>query len=709
MTTTIKVAPDGAVTISVCEPEDSRVRAGFTKRSLRDAMQKNIAEVERLRDLAEHAEGVAPTPPPEPDSPVDAAIAASERAVSAWTASIVPGGVEYENHPKRVETAHDLAGRPLTSEAEAAIAAADRVGVELTEWQRGATLSKRVETATGGGPKDPAAFADSARRLREATGVDIRNVRPASGGPHVDLSGSVPIWEAEPVMDAARLAWEMLREAAEKSGVQTEDRVSFVEVSVIAECGTLEDALRLRYVLHGEGRRIPGPSVKLARVIREAWGFMGTAVEVVNQDSERCKMRATAVDFLGTVSHSHEVDFPLWTTLAGKILSRDEHALHKLLNFKRGVALRQAILEILPDSLVCTCMDTVGHALDSHAEAALSGLRRDDTIQAIVLRADHVGVDVNALQAWALIGTWDELEPEAYADLCGVLLSVEDGFTDPRDAFPLVDVDVKTADDSEAVAALQDLAATALDQGEDPDADPLHCDAPPVVVVATVDEGPPRTVTVETVEAPPSTPDAEPQAEQVAPSDGRPATREAAASLGVVALRKLARQLGYKKLGSARKAVVLDALYPPETDPAELEPIEGDPTASDPEPLIAVRDGPSLEPWPCAWCALQYTGEPGGVVEAGGVVHQLCDTCNRARVACRDHANAKTLWADYAAAPDDKLVTWIEDCGSISADDRAEMCSGYGVTGFERLGHETLVALVMLAEHGPKGWADLLP
>lgn len=153
------------------------------------------------------------------------------------------------------------------------------------------------------------------------------------------------------------------------------------------------------------GKTIQGPSVDCARELARCWGNIRYGVQILSSDHESVHIRGFAYDLETNNRTESEAKFSKKIQRKNKHtgvtewIEADERDLRELVNKHGAIAVRNALLQILPPDVVD---DAEKAARETMAKAARNelGTNREDTVRKLAKAFDEIGVSSEMLSGW---------------------------------------------------------------------------------------------------------------------------------------------------------------------------------------------------------------------------------------------------------------------------------------------------------------------
>jgi len=193
------------------------------------------------------------------------------------------------------------------------------------------------------------------------------------------------------------------------------------------------------YAFPRGGAQVRGPSVKLARELARCWGNIRHGVRVLSMDDEQVQVEGWAWDLEHNTRASSEARFArkIQRKRGGKTVwvEPDERDLRELINKHGAIALRNALLQLLPPDVVDEAVGLCRRALADAADGKLAE-DREATLRRVAAAWDAYGVDTDMLSEY-LGKPFDKATGEDVAELRSMYGSIRDGNSTVRDYFDL--------------------------------------------------------------------------------------------------------------------------------------------------------------------------------------------------------------------------------------------------------------------------------
>lgn len=188
------------------------------------------------------------------------------------------------------------------------------------------------------------------------------------------------------------------------------------------EMATLDEqtAGSMFYVLPRDGKRIEGPSVRLAEIVGSAWGNLRYGARIVEVGATVVRAQGVAYDLEKNVSASVEVSRRI-TDRRGKRYSEDMIGVTS--NAACAVALRQAIFKVVPFAYVKDIYQTAQKV--SLGKGLTMAQRRARAFEWF----GKLGAKQEQVLKMAGVGGVDDLGEDELVVLRGIMTSIQEGET----------------------------------------------------------------------------------------------------------------------------------------------------------------------------------------------------------------------------------------------------------------------------------------
>lgn len=192
-------------------------------------------------------------------------------------------------------------------------------------------------------------------------------------------------------------------------------------------------AAAARYKFPRGGKDIIGPSVALSRAIAGYWGNIKYGIKIVDSDDETVHIRGFAWD---TENNSYiEMEDRFDKLVQRKVkqggkkvtawVKPDERDLRELINRRGAIAVRNALLQLIPADVVEAACNQAATTLQKAAKNELAK-SREDVVRNIVLVFDKIGVSKKDLEDY-LGHDLKQIDEAELTDLRSVHQSIKDG------------------------------------------------------------------------------------------------------------------------------------------------------------------------------------------------------------------------------------------------------------------------------------------
>lgn len=235
---------------------------------------------------------------------------------------------------------------------------------------------------------------------------------------------------------------------------------AFVRIQRSCKRPTFADGAEYRFPRGGT--QVTGPSVKLAREMARCWGNLRHGIRVLSMTEDQVQVEGWAWDLETNTRVSAEARFgrKVQRKRKGKTIwvEPDERDLRELINKHGAIALRNALLQLMPpdvtDEAVRLCRQTLRDAADGKLAED-----RDATLRRIAVAWDALGVDTELLSAF-LGKPFERADGGDVTELRAVYQSIRDGNSRVEDYF---DVATKRTSDARSELAGDDQEKDADD------------------------------------------------------------------------------------------------------------------------------------------------------------------------------------------------------------------------------------------------------
>lgn len=196
---------------------------------------------------------------------------------------------------------------------------------------------------------------------------------------------------------------------------------------IMRDCERTTFAEDATYCFPRGGQKIKGPSVNLARGMARRWGNIRFGVDVIADDDEMRTIRAWAWDVEANSKVTADDTFKklIWrknkNSDSGSWIKPDERDLRELTNRRGALAIRNCILNLMPNDFI---EDAVKKCAETLAKGAKENI--DDTRKKIVLSFSGIGVPVDQLTDF-LGHPIESSSPDELAELRTIWKSINDG------------------------------------------------------------------------------------------------------------------------------------------------------------------------------------------------------------------------------------------------------------------------------------------
>lgn len=202
---------------------------------------------------------------------------------------------------------------------------------------------------------------------------------------------------------------------------------SAVAKKIKTACNRQTFAAKGIYVYPRGGQDVIGPGINLAKEIARMWGNIQYGFEIINETDDERTIRGVAWDLeSNTKAFSSDTFKKLVYRKNGGWIKPDERDLRELTNRRGAIAMRNAILAIVPRDLA-----------DEATETCLSTLGKGKKVdwQKVVTAFAEFGVTPAQLEA-KIKRPVSEMTGQDRANLIGVYNAIKDGQSKVEEQFP---------------------------------------------------------------------------------------------------------------------------------------------------------------------------------------------------------------------------------------------------------------------------------
>lgn len=200
---------------------------------------------------------------------------------------------------------------------------------------------------------------------------------------------------------------------------------------ILKACKRPNFAAKALYSFPRGGQTVSGPSVILAREMARCWGNIRSGIRVVQMDEQYVHIKGWALDVEANAYIESEAKFKkLIYRKDGGWLKPDERQLRELINKHGAMAMRNAILQVLPADLVdeaCTCAS--GGLVEEQKKTDPKKIAAS-----IVKNFATKGVTKETLEV--KYGNMEKISDFQYKELRGIYQSIDDGNSKVSEYFP---------------------------------------------------------------------------------------------------------------------------------------------------------------------------------------------------------------------------------------------------------------------------------
>lgn len=197
---------------------------------------------------------------------------------------------------------------------------------------------------------------------------------------------------------------------------------------LMQSCRRQSFAKMARYTYPRSGKDITGPSVHLARTAGQCYGNIRYGVDIIRDDDENRSIVGWAWDVENNVRASYPDHFKklIYRKKGGWIVP-DERDLRELTNRRGAIALRNALIHIMPKDYIedasAMCLKTLKDNIKDPAGEK----------KRLILAFGEIGVTVKMLTEYLKTSEWS---PDDLVELQGVIDAISEGHGKHGDYFP---------------------------------------------------------------------------------------------------------------------------------------------------------------------------------------------------------------------------------------------------------------------------------
>jgi hypothetical protein len=181
------------------------------------------------------------------------------------------------------------------------------------------------------------------------------------------------------------------------------------------------------YVLPRAGKKIQGPSVRLAEILASTWGNLRAESRIVEEGARHVTAQATVWDMETNVLVRQEIRRRI-TNRDGKRYNDD--MINTTCQAATSIALRNAMFRVVPRSIIDEVYQTARQVAVGDAQTLDSRRTR------MVEQFSKLGVDQERLLARIGVGALADVGLDKLEDLIGLFNAIRDGEITLDDAFP---------------------------------------------------------------------------------------------------------------------------------------------------------------------------------------------------------------------------------------------------------------------------------
>lgn len=195
-----------------------------------------------------------------------------------------------------------------------------------------------------------------------------------------------------------------------------------------------------QYAFPRGGATVKGPSVNCARELARCWQNVRYGLRIVSVDDESIHIKGWALDLEANNYTEHEDKFKkqVQRKIDGRatwVKTTDERDLRELINRRGAIAVRNAILEILPPDLIEDVCRMADATLKTRASGELK-TDKEQTVKRMCYKFDKIGVSVEMIET-KLGHKVDLITPDEITELNEIFNSINDGNTQRQEHFEI--------------------------------------------------------------------------------------------------------------------------------------------------------------------------------------------------------------------------------------------------------------------------------
>jgi hypothetical protein len=196
---------------------------------------------------------------------------------------------------------------------------------------------------------------------------------------------------------------------------------------IIKACERSGLAAEAEYSFPRGKSKVTGPSVKLARALRTAWGNIRSGFRIVSMDDEMIHVRGYAHDMETNSFAEAEIMFAKKKHGKGNTYTKttDERAITELINKHGAKVERNAILQILPPDVIDDAVQACRKTRIKVENKQLTD-NRGDTLKKLVVSFSEFGVTQENLEEYYTTDL-EKFDAEQIAELRTIYQSIKDG------------------------------------------------------------------------------------------------------------------------------------------------------------------------------------------------------------------------------------------------------------------------------------------
>jgi len=250
---------------------------------------------------------------------------------------------------------------------------------------------------------------------------------------------------------------------------------------ILSACNRPRFAEKAQYAKPVGGRKIIGPSIRLAEEVIRHWGNLSAETAIVFEDAERRRIAISVIDLETNVRHTREMTIkktverkdPRGRTIISQRTNSTNEVTYLVAATEDELLVKEAALvskAIRNESLRCIPADIVEDALHQVQKTTVGEFTKDpaEARRKMIDSFGAIGVSVGMLEDY-LGHKADFITPPEFVELRGVYRSLKDGITDWTKT-----MEVRREKRHAGEATFVNRNAPQHEQSADPDDDPMR-------------------------------------------------------------------------------------------------------------------------------------------------------------------------------------------------------------------------------------------